>query len=69
MSGAGPGWAQLLLSGLTVAQGILIATRLGQRAPQGWEFSVAALCLMVTFAVPGFVWRILRQQSAQGSGT
>lgn len=54
----------LLLSGLTVALGMLIESRLGQRAPQGWEFYAAALCLMVTFAFPGFVWRILRKQSA-----
>lgn len=100
MSGAGPGWALLLvgfiaanlpfltdrlmlvgprrspkalgwrllelllLSGLTIALGMLIETRLGQRAPQDWEFYVAALCLMLTFAFPGFVWRILRKQSA-----
>ena len=52
----------LLLSGLTIALGMLIETRLGQRAPQGWEFYAAILCLMLTFAFPGFVWRLLRKQ-------
>jgi hypothetical protein len=54
----------LLLSGATISLGMLIEARLGQRAPQGWEFYAAALCLMVTFAFPGFVWRILRKQPA-----
>lgn len=98
MSGAGPGWALLLvgfiaanlpflterlllvgprrapkalgwrllelllLSGLVIALGMLIETRIGQRSPQGWEFYAAALCLMLTFAFPGFVWRVLRRQ-------
>ena len=52
----------LLLSGLTIALGMAIEARIGQRAPQGWEFYAAALCLMITFAFPGFVWRILRRQ-------
>ena len=54
----------LLLSGLTIGLGLLIETRLGQRAPQGWEFYAAVLCLMLTFAFPGFVWRVLRRQPA-----
>jgi hypothetical protein len=52
----------LLLSGLTILLGMAIEARIGQRAPQGWEFYAAALCLMLTFAFPGFVWRILRRQ-------
>ena len=51
----------LLLAGLTVALGLLIETRIGQRAPQGWEFYAAVVCLMLTFAFPGFVWRVLRR--------
>lgn len=54
----------LLLSGLTVALGLLIETRIGQRAPQGWEFYATVLCLMLTFAFPGFVWRVLRRGAA-----
>ena len=52
----------LLLAGLTIVLGMVIESRIGQRAPQGWEFYAAALCLMLTFAFPGFVWRILRRQ-------
>ena len=65
MSGAGPGWALLLVGFIAANLPFLtdrIEARLGQRAPQGWEFYAAALCLMVTFAFPGFVWRILRKQ-------
>ncbi len=54
----------LLLSGLTIVLGMVIEARIGQRAPQGWEFYAAAFCLMITFAFPGFVWRILRRQPA-----
>ena len=58
------GWRLLeliLLSALTVGLGVLIESRIGQRAPQGWEFYAAVLCLMLTFAFPGFVWRVLRR--------
>ncbi len=104
MSGAGPGWALLLvgfiaanlpflserlllvgprrapkalgwrllelliLSALVIALGMLIESRLGQRSPQGWEFYAAALCLMLTFAFPGFVWRVLRRQRSGDGG-
>ncbi len=53
----------LLLSGLTVGLGMLIESNIGQRAPQGWEFYAAVLCLMLTFAFPGFVWRHLRRST------
>jgi hypothetical protein len=52
----------LLLSGLLIGLGMLIEARIGQRSPQGWEFYAAVLCLMLTFAFPGFVWRLLRKQ-------
>lgn len=54
----------LLLAGLTIWLDMAIVSRIGQRAPQGWEFYAAALCLMITFAFRGFVWRILRRQPA-----
>ena len=57
----------LLLSGLTIALGMLIEARLGQRAPQGWEFYAAIFCMMLTFAFPGFVWRMLRKQRRAAS--
>lgn len=54
----------LLLAGLTILLGMAIESRIGQRAPQGWTFYAAALCLMIRFAFPCFVWRILRRQPA-----
>ena len=48
----------LLLASLL---GFVLESRLGQRHAQGWEFYAAALCLFVTFAFPGFVWRYLRR--------
>ena len=52
----------LLLSGLLIGLGKLIEARIGQHSPQGWEFYAAVGCLMLTFAFPGFVWRLLRKQ-------
>jgi hypothetical protein len=51
----------LLLAGAVIALGMLIESRIGQRAPRHRTPSPAALCLMVTFAFPGFVWRHLRK--------
>ncbi|MBP6901339.1 MAG: DUF2818 family protein [Burkholderiaceae bacterium] len=51
----------LLVSGGVIALGLLIESRIGQRHPQGWQFYAVALCLMLTFAFPGFVWRYLRR--------
>ncbi len=62
------GWRLLevvLMAALVVGLGMLIEGRLGQRAPQGWEFYVVALCLMCTFAFPGFVWRVLRRRGGE----
>ena len=56
----------LLLSAVVVALGMLMESRIGQRAPQGWQFYAVVLCLMLTFAFPGFVWRILRKQGRVG---
>ena len=61
------GWHLLelaLMAGLALGIGWLIEGRVGQRAPQNWEFYVAALCLFLTFAFPGFVWRYLRKGAA-----
>jgi hypothetical protein len=52
----------LLLWGLTLGLGFALEAREGQRHPQGWEFYAAALCLFVTLAFPGFVWRYLRRR-------
>lgn len=51
----------LLLAGLTFALGAFLEDRIGQRQPQRWEFFAAGLCLFLTFAFPGFVWRYLRR--------
>jgi hypothetical protein len=53
----------LVLAALTFGLGVLIEDRIGQRQPQTWQFFAAALCLFVTFAFPGFVWRYLRKTS------
>lgn len=53
----------LLLAALTIALGMLIESRIGQRQPQGWPFYAATLCLFATFAFPGFVWRHLRRRA------
>lgn len=39
--------------------GMLLENRLGQVAPQGWEFFAITGTLFLTFAFPGFVWRYL----------
>jgi hypothetical protein len=39
--------------------GMLLESRLGQAAPQGWEFFAITGALFLTFAFPGFVWRYL----------
>lgn len=41
--------------------GSALEASIGQRSPQGWEFFAAGLCLFVTLASPGFVWRYLRR--------
>lgn len=39
--------------------GVLLEKRLGQVAPQAWEFYAVTGALFITFAFPGFVWRYL----------
>lgn len=39
--------------------GLLLERRLGQIAPQGWEFYAITGTLFITLAFPGFVWRYL----------
>jgi len=59
----GAGWRllELLICGaLVVLAGFALEASLGQRAPQEWPFYVAMLCLFLTLAAPGFVWRYLR---------
>lgn len=44
---------------LTGLLGLLLEQRLGQIAPQGWEFYAITGALFITFAFPGFTWRYL----------
>lgn len=55
----------LVYCALATLAGRLIEARIGQVYPQGWEFYAVLVCLYLTFAFPGFVWRQLRRgQSA-----
>lgn len=52
--------AELLLMYLLVGGvGLLLENRVGQVAPQRWEFYAVTGALFLTFAFPGFVWRYL----------
>lgn len=42
--------------------GLLLENRLGQVAPQRWEFYAITAALFLTFAFPGFVWRYLSRR-------
>lgn len=55
--------AELLVFGLlALGLGWFFETQTaGQRHSQGWAFYVTWLCLLLTFAFPGFVWRYLRR--------
>ncbi|MEF7615590.1 DUF2818 family protein [Aquincola sp. MAHUQ-54] len=50
-----------LMAALALLVGLALESRVGQRQPQGWEFYVAGICLFLTLAFPGFVWRVLRR--------
>lgn len=54
---------ELLVYALGVAaMGWGLETHLGQASPLRWEFVAVWLCVMLTLAFPGFVWRYLRRQ-------
>lgn len=62
----GLGWRLLevlALGALVVVGATALEARMGQRAPQGWEFYAVMVCLVLTLAFPGFVWRHLRRGS------
>jgi len=61
------GWrlAELaVLYGLTGAVGLLFERRLGQIAPQGWEFYAVTGAMFLVLAFPGFTWRYLVKHRA-----
>ena len=49
----------LALYGLAGAVGLLFEHRVGQIAPQGWEFYTVTGALFIVLAFPGFTWRYL----------
>jgi hypothetical protein len=49
----------VLLYALSVGIGVLFERRVGQVAPQGWEFYVVTGALFLVLAFPGFTWRYL----------
>jgi hypothetical protein len=51
----------LLLYFIVGGIGLLLETRAGQIAPQGWEFYAVTGALFLTFAFPGFVYRHLHK--------
>ena len=51
----------VLLYFLVGGIGLLLEQRLGQIAPQRWEFYAVTGTLFLTFAFPGFVWRYLHK--------
>lgn len=54
---------ELLVYALLVALlGRVIEARLGQTSPLRWEFVAVWLCVFLTLAFPGFVWRYLRKR-------
>jgi Protein of unknown function (DUF2818) len=53
----------LLLYGLVGVLALTLEQRIGQVAPQGWEFYAVTACLFLTLAFPGFVYRYLYRRS------
>ncbi|CAN5243881.1 DUF2818 family protein [soil metagenome] len=43
------------------ALGLLFERRVGQIAPQGWEFYAVTGAFFIVLAFPGFTWRYLRK--------
>ncbi|WP_431275762.1 DUF2818 family protein [Variovorax ureilyticus] len=49
----------LLLYFIVGGIGLLFESRVGQIAPQGWEFYAVTAALFIVLAFPGFTWRYL----------
>jgi hypothetical protein len=49
----------VLLYFVTGGIGLLFEGRVGQIAPQGWEFYAVTAALFLVLAFPGFTWRYL----------
>lgn len=64
-AGRSLGWRLLEMacySALAVGVGLAFEKSLGQIAPQSWQFYITLICLTLTMAFPGFVWRYLLKQ-------
>ena len=51
-----------ILYGLVGLAAMMLERRVGQNAPQGWEFYAITATLFLTFAFPGFVYRYLMRR-------
>ncbi len=49
----------VMLYFLSGGVGLLFERRVGQIAPQGWEFYAVTAALFLVLAFPGFIWRYL----------
>jgi len=57
----------VVLYGMAGGIGLLFESRVGQVAPQGWEFYAVTAALFVVLAFPGFIWRyLLKHRSRHG---
>lgn len=56
----------VLLYFLTGGLGLLLEQRMGQIAPQGWEFYAVTGALFIVLAFPGFTWRYLVKHRTAG---
>ncbi len=53
---------ELVIFGLGVVfAGRWLEGRMGQVQEQNWQFYAVVLCVLLTLAFPGFVWRYLRR--------
>lgn len=58
-------FAELVVGYFVVgALGLFLEQRLGQIAPQGWQFYAITGTLFITFAFPGFIYRYLFRKHA-----
>jgi len=51
---------------LAIGVGLLFERRVGQIAPQGWEFYAITGALFLVLAFPGFTWRYLLKHRKTG---
>lgn len=51
----------MVYAALVAVLGRLLESHLGQAGPIRWEFVAVWLCVFLTLAFPGFVWRYLRR--------